>query len=478
MTESQPESMADFSALIDAQLNAFRRGFDPGEKVEGVVTGLGPEFVIVDLNAKREGVLPREAVLDESGALNVAVGDPITAYFVGMRDGAFLLSLSLSGVAAQQSLREAVAQDLPVEGVVTGEIKGGFEVSIGGQRGFCPYSQIDVIRREAPDYIGQRLQFLVTEFDEQAHNVVLSRRNLIERERAATREELRATLAEGDVRAGTVARITEFGVFVDLGGIDGLIPMRELAWERDVDPASLVAVGDAVTVLVQRVDWEQERIALSLRYASGNPWEQIEARHPVGCTRRVTVTRLMPFGAFAELEPGIEGLIHISRLGAGRRLQHPREAVAEGDEIEVQIEAIDTAQQRIALKPIDARMQALSAANVIEPGAYVTGVVEGHREFGVFLKLTETQTGLLHVSELDVPRGGNVLGQLERAYPLGMDVPVVVKSIEGRRLSLTLPARWEAEHAPADTGPAPGPAQPDNGRSFGSLADAFNGLKL
>ncbi len=480
MSDRPQESMDDFSALIDAQLNAYRRGFDPGEKVEGIITDIGPEYAVVDLNAKREGVIARDALLDESGELAVRAGDPITAYFVGMRDGAFLLSTSLGGAAAQQSLRDAVEQDMPVEGVVAGETKGGFEVTVGGQRGFCPYSQIDVIRREAPTYIGQRLQFLVTELDEQAHNVVLSRRNLQERERAETRATLRATLAEGDIRPGTVARITDFGVFVDLGGIDGLIPMRELAWERDVNPETLVAVGDTVTVLVQRVDWEQDRISLSLRHTSGNPWEQLESRHPVGATRRVTVTRLMPFGAFAELEPGVEGLIHISRLGGGRRLQHAREAVAEGDELAVQIEGIEAARQRISLKPIDAREQALTAVNVIEPGAQVTGIVEGHREFGVFVKLSDTRTGLLHVSELDLPRGGNPQSKLEHTYPAGSEVQVVVKSIEGQRVSLTLPARWEAARAHAEVAAdtARYAAKQGTGGTFGSLADAFGGLKL
>ncbi len=477
MSDKHQESMEDFSALIDAQLSAYRRGFDPGERVQGTVTDIGPAFVVVDLNAKREGIVATDDLKDADGALTVAVGDGLTAYFVGMRDGAFLLSTSLSGAAAQQSLRDAVGQDLPVEGVVTAETKGGYEVSVGGERGFCPYSQIDVIRREAADYVGQRLQFLVTELDEQAHNVVLSRRNLIERERAASCELLRATLAEGDVRDGTVARITEFGVFVDLGGVDGLIPLRELAWARDTKPEDLVRVGDPVTVVVQRVDWEQNRVSLSLRQAAGNPWEGLASRHPVGATRRVKVTRLMDFGAFAEIEPGVEGLLHISRLGGGRRIQHPREAVAEGDEIDVQIDAIDPAQRRISLKPVDTRATEPGAESRLEPGTHATGIVEGHRDFGVFVKLTDDRTGLLHVSELDIPRGGNVQGKLAHAYPIGAEVQVVVKSVDGKRLSLTLPARWQAAREEAETDPGQYVSRGDGG-GLGSLGDAFKGLKL
>ncbi len=473
----QNESMDAFSELIDSQLESYSKGFDPGEKVTGIVADVGPEFVVIDLNAKREGIIARSEFQDEDGEATVAVGDDVTAYFVAMRDGAFLLSTSLSGAAAVQGLREAVANDMPVEGLVKAEINGGYEITVDGQRAFCPYSQIDLRRKEPEEVLGTRLQFLVTEFDEEENNVVLSRRELLERERSEEREALKASLAEGDVREGVVARIMDFGVFVDLGGIDGLIPVRELTWERNANPADIVQEGERVSVLVQQIDWEQERVTLSLRYAQGNPWDGVPLRYPVGTALRATVTKLASFGAFAELEPGIEGLIHISSLGAGRRLSHAREAVAEGDELEVQVESVDVEQQRIGLKLIDVRMRELGAANRVEVGARLTGIVEVQRPFGVFVRLTEERTGLLHISETRLPRGGNTLRKLEEAYPAGSEIEVVVKSIEGERVSLIPADAWQdQQEAEAEVDAMLNRRSPPN--ALGSLGDAFEGLDL
>ena len=469
--------MDAFSELIDSQLESYSKGFDPGEKVSGIVVDIGPEFVVVDLNAKREGVIALTELQDEDGTPTVAVGDDVTAYFVTMREGAFLLSTALSGAAAAQELRDAVANDMPVEGFVKAEINGGYEVTVDGQRAFCPYSQVDLRRKEPEEVVGSRLRFLVTEFDEEENNIVLSRRELLERERAEEREALKASLAEGDVREGVVARIMDFGVFVDLGGIDGLIPVRELAWERNVDPADIVQEGERVTVLVQKVDWEEERISLSLRYAQGNPWDSVAVRYPIGTALRATVTKLASFGAFAELEPGIEGLIHISSLGAGRRLSHAREAVAEGDELDVQVESVDVEQERIGLKLIDVRMRELTAGNRVEVGARLTGIVEGHRPFGIFVRLTEERTGLLHISETQLPRGGNTLRKLEEAYPAGSELEVAVKSIEGDRVSLAPADAWqEQQEAEAEVDAMLTRKAPRS--ALGSLGDAFEGLDL
>lgn len=473
----QNDSMDAFSELIDSQLKSYSQGFDPGEKVSGIVVDVGPEFVVIDLNAKREGIAARTEFQDENGEPTVAVGDDVTAYFVGMRDGAFLLSMSLSGAAAAQGLRDAAANDMPVEGLVKAEINGGYEITVEGQRAFCPYSQIDLRRKEPEEVLGTKLQFLVTEFDEEENNIVLSRRALLERERSEEREALKASLAEGDVREGVVVRIMDFGVFVDLGGIDGLIPLRELAWDRNTEPGDLLQEGEHVTVLVQRVDWEQERVTLSLRYAQGNPWDGVAVRYPVGTSLQARVTKLAAFGAFAELEPGVEGLIHISKLGTGRRLSHAREAVSEGDELDVQVESVDAEQQRIGLKLIDVRMRELTAANRVEVGARLAGVVEGHRPFGIFVRLTDERTGLLHISETRLPKGGNLLRKLEEAYPGGNAIEVVVKSIDGQRVSLALADVWqEQQEAEAEVDALVNRKSPP--AALGSLGDAFDGLNL
>ena len=352
MADKQPETMDSFSDLIDEQFDAFKKGFNPGEQVTGTVTDIGPDSVLLDLHAKQEGVLPRSEIEEKRGEPELAVGDTLTAYFVGMRDGAFLLSLSLAGAAVHQGLREAVEKEMPIEGTVKAEIKGGYEITVGGERAFCPYSQIDLHRKEPKDYIGRKMQFMVTEFDEEEKNIVLSHRELLERERRAAKEELIETLAEGDLRDGVVSRIADFGVFVDLGGIDGLVPLRELTWDRTAKPEDIVSVGEQVQVVVQSIDWEQNRISLSLRYAAGDPWEGAAVRYPAGTAARASVTKVTSFGAFAQLEPGVEGLIHISKLGSGQRIQHARSVLSEGQELDVEVESVDMERRRIALKPL------------------------------------------------------------------------------------------------------------------------------
>ena len=317
---TQEPSMADFSDMIDAQLSEYRHGFNPGERVSGTVVEIGERFVVLDIKAKREGILAREELMDKEGELLVSVGSPLEAYFIALRDGAFLMSTRVSGAAYDTSLRDAAASGMPVEGLVKSEINGGYEITSGSNRAFCPYSQINIFREEGAEYVGQKFTFLVTEYAEEGRNIVLSRRALMEREREADREDLMESLKEGDLREGRVVKLMDFGVFVDLGGAEGLIPMRELSWERDVKAEDIVKPGDTVGVIVQSIDWEKNRISLSLRYASGNPWDNAAARYIVGSRHRVTITRLMAFGAFAELEPGVEGLLHVSKLGGGRRI--------------------------------------------------------------------------------------------------------------------------------------------------------------
>lgn len=477
MSNEQAFSMDDFSDLINDQMDSYNKGFNPGESISGIITVLGNEFIIIDLNAKREGIIAREELLDENDKLTVKVGDEITAYFVAMSDGAFLLSKNLAGAAAQQEIRAAVENNMPVEGTVKKEINGGYEINVSGTRAFCPYSQMDLYRKEASEFLEKKLQFIVTEYDPQDHNIVLSRRELLEMERQAELEELKKSLEEGQVRDGVITRIADFGAFVDLGGIDGLIPLHELTWDRKAKVEDIVKEGEKVKVVVLKINWEENRISLSLRYAQGDPWDAVSIRYPIGSEVHVTITRLANYGAFAELEPGIEGLIHISKLGNGRRLSHAKEAVEVEQELDVIIESIDIDEHRIGLKMIDARMDALSASNKIEQGSIITGIVEAHRDFGVFIKINETETGLLHISETKLPRGGSPLYKLEQAYPAGSEVQLIVKALDGKRISLTLPEVWQEKQDEAEALDSSFiKKSPSTG--FGSLGDAFSGLDL
>ena len=477
-TSNKSARMAEFEALLNQQLAGYRKGFQPGERVEARVLSIGKTHIVLDVQAKNEGLVPLADFTDEEGRVTVSVGDTVTVVFANALGGAYTFTGRLSGgVAVDQTLAQAHASGLPVEGKVTAEVNGGYEVMIGPRRGFCPYSQISLYRQEGAVYVGQTFNFIVQEYDEEGRNVVVSRRALLEQERERQREELRQELEVGATRSGRVTRLTDFGFFVDLGGVEGLVPMKELSYRRDVKPADVVKEGDAVEVLVREIDWERNRISLSLRAAQADPFAQAATRYPVGSTVHGKITHIEPFGAFVELEPGVEGLIPIGALGNGRRISSPREVVAEGQEMDLQVESVDTERRRMSLRPFDARLASMQPAS-LAPGARVEGLVEGYKPFGVFVRLSESQTGLLHISETDIGKGGNPEARLERAFPPGSKIEVVVKENDGRRVSLTLPGRWrpgevDEEQAALDALRQRGPA-----KALGSLGELFDGLKL
>ena len=347
-------AMAELMGEVDAQFKNFRRGFNPGEVVRCKVVSVGDEFLVLDLNSKLEGIVYRIDLNPE--APMPAVGDTLPLYFVAMQEGAarFTARLSGSGAAVNQSIQSAFASGLPLEGTVDKEVNGGYEVSVSGQRAFCPYSQIDIMRARdsAATYIGQKMTFLVTEYDAEEHTLVVSRRAVLELDREAQRQTLIASLREGDIREGTVTSIMPFGVFVDCDGFEGLIPNKELSWDRTVKAEDIVKVGQRVTVCIMSLDWDGDRFSLSLRSVMKNPWDEFVEEFGPGQFLTVKVTKLMPFGAFAQVTPGVEGLIPVTKLGNGRRIAHPREVLKEGDSLDVQIESIDAEQRRISLTPV------------------------------------------------------------------------------------------------------------------------------
>jgi small subunit ribosomal protein S1 len=337
-------SMADFVSLLNAQLSAYRKGFNPGDRVRGTVSNINNQYVTLDVSAKREGLVPIADMTQEDGLLRCKIGDSVEVIFAGMQDGAFLFSGSLGAKqVVDRALADSYERQLPVEGRVEKEINGGYEVTVAGKRAFCPFSQISLFRQEGAEYVGHTFNFLVTEYgeDERGPNVVVSRRSLLEKEREAQRQELVEDLYVGMVATGTVTRLAAFGVFVDLGGAEGLIPLKEVAWARDVKPEDVVKAGDKVDVQIKEIDWGRDRISLSLRGAQGDPWDDAVARFPQGATFTGKITKIERFGAFAQIIPGVEGLIPIGKLGGGRRLMSAREVVAEGQELLLQVDSVD-----------------------------------------------------------------------------------------------------------------------------------------
>ncbi|MEI7899111.1 MAG: S1 RNA-binding domain-containing protein [bacterium] len=474
-------SMADFESLLSAQLSQYRKGFNPGDRVRGTVSNITSQYVTLDVNAKREGLVPLADMTNEDGLLRCKIGDAVEVIFAGMLNGAFLFSGSVGAKQViDRSLADAYERQMPVEGLVEKEINGGYEVTVAGKRAFCPFSQISLFRQEGAEYIGHTFNFLVSEYGEDARgtNVIVSRRTLLEKEREAQRQDLIEDLHVGMVATGTVTRIVEFGVFVDLGGVEGLIPLKEIAWGRDVKPEDVVKTGDKVDVQIKDLDWDRNRISLSLRSAQGDPWDDAVARFTQGTVFTGTITKLEKFGAFAQLIPGVEGLIPIGKLGGGRRLMSAREVVTEGQELLLQVESVDVERRRFSLKPVDERIKALKPGELAE-GVKVDGIVESIQPFGIFVRLSETKTGMLHISETDIPKGGNPVAKLERQFPPSSKIEVVVKSIEGDRIALTLPSRWETRGGDDEGSDVSSwLASNKGGGTLGSLGDAFSKLQL
>lgn len=355
------DAKADFAAMLAASGLNYRRGFNPGEEVTARVVSTKGHYVVLDVGAKDEGVVDKEEFILEDGTLRAQEGERVKVWFVGMRQGNLTFTARNKATGrGDAAIAQAYAAGTPIDGLVKAETKGGYEIDLAGQRAFCPYSQMERFRTKEPaEFVGTKQTFLITEYgeDERGTNLLVSRRALLEREQAAAREALFAELAEGQTREGTVTRIVDFGVFVDLGGAEGLVPKRELSWERDAKAEDLVKPGDKVEVLVQHVDAVTERISLSLRALRQNPWEAFAAQYRVGDVLNAKIVRIATFGAFAQVAPGVDGLLSNGRLAAlakGKRIASAHEVVEEGQLLEVRIESIDLDAHKIALKPVTA----------------------------------------------------------------------------------------------------------------------------
>jgi small subunit ribosomal protein S1 len=324
----------------------------PGQRMEAVIVKISPEWVFIDVGGKHEGYLDRREFLDKEGNLTVQEGQTIRAYFLSSQHNEKLFTTKLgAGEAGRAFLEDAWHNGIPVEGVVEREVKGGFEIKVAGDtRGFCPFSQMGLFRIETPaNWVGQRLAFKIIEYGERGRNVVLSHRAILEVEQAKLREGLKESLKEGQMVKGTVVSLQKFGAFVDLGGIQALIPISEIVWEHVTDISEKLSIGQEVEAVILRLDWEKDRISLSLRSKLPDPWERVATEFPEGSSFTGTVARLTKFGAFITLLPGVDGLIHISKLGRGKRITHPSEVLTDGQSVAVKIEKIDRETKRISL---------------------------------------------------------------------------------------------------------------------------------
>jgi small subunit ribosomal protein S1 len=428
------ESSEDFATLFARQQTG--PAVEVGQVVKGRVIQITAEHVFVDVGGKGEAWIDRAELTDDDGQLKVNVGDEVEATVVSTRDDIRLSYRLQRGAQARQALAAAAASGIPVEGKVAAVIKGGYEVTVAGLRAFCPFSQMDVRRAESPeDYVGRVLEFRISRYGENGRNIVLSRRQLLEERAARDAEETRRKVVPGAVLPGTVTSLADFGAFIDLGGVQGLVPISEVSHSRLTRPGDRLRLGEAVTVKVLKVDEEKGRISLSLKALDGDPWAAVPARLRERQVVRGRLVRATEFGIFVELMPGVDGLLHVSEIPRSRA-GALREAVATGAEVSVIILGIDSGKRRIslALAPDDA-----AAGDRIESavavGAVLVGTVERVESFGVFVRLGPGQTGLVPSAELGTPRGADH----RKSFPLGSELKVLVLAVEddGRRIRLS-----------------------------------------
>lgn len=340
-----------FSELLESTYADPPR-LEPGEKVAARIIGITSEHIFLDLGTKGEGCLERKEFHDAGGNLTVREGDTIQAFFVGTRDNEMLFATRIGGGAVDRTqIEDAWRNRIPVEGTVEKEVKGGYSVRIaGGFRGFCPYSQLgDASAESRGEPVGKSLLFRITKYDGGGRNIVLSRRLLLEEKRKEEMESLRGTLREGMTVKGTITSVRDFGAFVSVGPIRGLLPASEVGWDRGGDIRETLAPGQEIDVAVISLDWEKERFRFSLKETLHDPWNLVEGKYTAGSRHSGNVTRLTAFGAFVSLEPGVDGLLHISKMGGEKRIRHPGEVVKEGEEVAVQVESVDREKRRISL---------------------------------------------------------------------------------------------------------------------------------
>jgi small subunit ribosomal protein S1 len=469
------DSSEDFAALFEASIKAKR--FEKGQTIEGRIVAIGPEVAFVDVGGKGEATIEVEELKDADGDIDVAVGDRIQAMVVSTSGGLTLSRRLARGAATDRQLEDAFRAGLPVEGKVERAVKGGFEVRIGRARAFCPISQMDTPRAPSVPHEGHVYEFRIIEYKDEGRNLVVSRRALIEerdKERAA---EVRRSIVAGAVVTGRVASVRDFGVFVDLGGgVQGLLHVSEIGWSRVDDPSQMFTPGDEITVKVLNVDEQKQKISLGLKQLTDDPWVTAAERYAVGQVHQARVTRVAEFGAFVELEPGVEALAHASTFPPTGRSDAWTKQVPPGSTAAFEILSIDPVKKRIgvALVPEGSTRAAgaIRSQAEIVPGARLSGKIERHEKFGVFVFLGPGRTGLIPLSETGVAKDADVA----RALPVGADVDVIVLEVDptGRRIRLSAKAVADAKEAAevreyserADAAPAEG---------FGSLADKLRG---
>ncbi|MGA6926729.1 MAG: 30S ribosomal protein S1 [Desulfosarcina sp.] len=436
-----PETEESFAELFEAYGAGMNENIRVGDRIRGKIISIGNSSVFVDTGTKMDGVVEKSELLDADGQLPLVEGDELDLYVIAADESEVRLSKAISGIGGLNMLRDAWEQHIPVEGKVAAAIKGGFQVEIMKRRAFCPISQMDVTYVEDPDvYVGQTFTFVIKRFEERGRNIVVSRRDILQKEMEASREAFMAQLDEEAIFEGTVVRIMPFGAFVALvPGVEGLVHISELSWSRLDTPEQAVKVGDRLQVKLLGIKEGDKpgtkKISLSVKQAMGDPWTEAPNRVRVGDKLMGKVTRCANFGAFIELFPGIEGLVHISEMSYTRRVMRPEEVVAPGDEIMVMVKEFDPDRKRISLSIKDAEGDPWADIDEkFKPGRTVQGRVEKKEGFGIFVNLAPGITGLLPKSKI---AASEKAAQIDTLKP-GAVITVSIDGVNARERKISL----------------------------------------
>jgi small subunit ribosomal protein S1 len=439
--------MDSFAALFEQSVAGgdFAR---EGEIIAGTVVAVGRDSVVVDIGGKSEGVIPLREFADAAGATTVKAGDKVDVYIESRENDDGLVTLSkekADKMKVWDEISNACEADELIEGTISQRVKGGLSVTIrGGVKAFLPGSQVDLRPiRNLDKLIGQTYKFKVIKFNKKRGNIVLSRRVLLERERDEMKAKTLETLTEGMVVKGTIKNITEYGAFVDLGGIDGLLHITDMSWGRVNHPSEVFQVGDEVTVKVLKYNPETERVSLGLKQTQEDPWNHAEEAYPAGKKVRGKVMSITDYGAFVELEPGVEGLIHVSEMSWTKKVKHPSKILEVGQEIECQVLEVDARAKRISLglKQLEPDPWMLFT-DKYHPGDKIAGKVRSLTDYGVFVGIEEGVDGMVHKSDLSWSVRVNNPSDL---YKKGDEVEAIILSInhDEKKVSLGIKQLWD-----------------------------------
>ena len=438
ISQDTVQSGESFAELFAASLHDI--DMQNGSIVTGIVTDIDHDWVTVDAGLKSEGVIAKAEFLTDQGEFTLNIGDKVKVALDAVEDGFGETRLSREKAKRAETwlvLEDAFEKGTPVTGIINGKVKGGFTVDVNTIRAFLPGSLVDIRpMRDTAHLEGKELEFKLIKLDQKRNNVVVSRRAVLETVNSAEREELLASLQEGMAVKGVVKNLTDYGAFVDLGGIDGLLHITDMSWKRIKHPSEIVTVGQEIEVKVLKFDRERNRVSLGLKQLGADPWVDIKQRYPENTKVKAIVTNLTDYGCFAELEEGVEGLVHVSEMDWTNKNIHPSKIVQLGDEVEVMILDIDQERRRISLGLKQCQQNPWDVfAEKYQKGDRIEGNIKSITDFGIFIGLEGEIDGLVHLSDISWDEPGE---QAVRQYTKGDKLETVILSIDPERERISL----------------------------------------